>query len=244
MTTSEPRAAIVTGSTRGIGRAVAVRLLADGWTVGINGRDLVATEATAAALGEHAVPVAFDVTDAAAVLNGFAAFRRVAGGVDAVVHSAGQMRDAPLGLLTDELVNEQLAVNVAGALYVAQAAARVMRRGGGAVVLIGSVVGEDGAAGQTLYAATKAAIGGIVRSAAKELGPRGIRVNYVVPGIIDTDLIAGVSAEARTEFAAGAPLRRIGEPADVADVVSFLVSADARYVTGERLRVSGGLRLP
>jgi 3-oxoacyl-[acyl-carrier protein] reductase len=240
---SEPGTALVTGSTRGIGRAVAERLLADGWTVGVNGRDHDATAAVASDLGERAVPVPFDVNDAAAVLAGFAAFRRAASRLDAVVHSAGQMRDAPLGLLTEELVTEQLAVNVAGSLYVAQAAARVMGRGGGAIVLIGSIVGEDGSAGQTLYAATKAAVGGITRSAAKELGPRGIRVNYVVPGIIDTDLIAGVPAEARAEFAARTPLRRNGEPADIADVVSFLVSDGARYITGEQVRVSGGLRL-
>jgi len=178
------------------------------------------------------------------VLDAFVAFRRSAGRVDAVVHSAGQMRDAPLGLLTEEMVDAQLKVNVAGALYVAQAAARVMGRGGGAVVLIGSVVGEDGSAGQTLYAATRAAIGGIVRSAAKELGPRGIRVNAVVPGIIDTDLTAGLTAETKSDLAARTPLRRTGEPADVADVISFLISDDARFVTGEQLRVSGGLRLP
>lgn len=241
---SEPGTAIVTGSTRGIGRAVAERLLADGWTVGVNGRGRAVTDTVAAELGDRAVALPFDVTDPRAVLDAFAAFRRSAGRVDAVVHSAGQMRDAPLGLLTEEMVEAQLMVNVAGALYVAQAAARVMGRGGGAVVLIGSVVGEDGSAGQTLYAATRAAIGGIVRSAAKELGPRGIRVNAVVPGIIDTDLTAGLTAEAKSDLAARTPLRRTGEPADVADVISFLVSEDARFVTGEQLRVSGGLRLP
>lgn len=243
-TTSELRSALVTGSTRGIGRAVANRLIAEGWIVGINGRDPQAVAAVVAELGESARPAGFDVTDSKAVLAGIAGFRKAAGRLDAVVHCAGQMRDAPLGLLTDELIAEQLQVNVAGSLYLTQAATRAMGRAGGSIVLIGSVVGEDGAVGQTLYGATKAAVGGIVRSAAKELGPRGIRVNAVVPGVIDTELTAGLSAEAKAELAAAAPLRRIGTAEEVAGVISFLVGDDARYVTGELVRVSGGLHLP
>ena len=243
-TTSEPRAALVTGSTRGIGRAVAQRLIVDGWIVGVNGRDPEAVAGLVAELGESAHAASFDVTDSRAVLAGVAGFRKAAGRLDAVVHCAGQMRDAPLGLLTDELIAEQLQVNVAGALYLTQAATRAMGRSGGSIVLIGSVVGEDGAVGQTLYAATKAAVGGIVRSAAKELGPRGIRVNAVVPGVIDTDLTAGLSEEAKAALALAAPLRRTGLTAEVADVIGFLVGDDARYVTGELIRVSGGLRLP
>lgn len=240
---SDSQAALITGSTRGIGRAVAERLISDGWTVGINGRDPASVDAVAVGLGGRALGAPFDVTDSRAVLEGVAGFRRAAGSIDAIVHCAGTMQDAPLGMLTDDLVNAQLSTNIAAALYVTQSAARAMPRGG-AVVLLGSVAGEDGAAGQSLYAATKAAVGGIVRAAAKELGPRKIRVNAVAPGIIDTELTAALPPERKDELAAAAPLRRNGEPADVADVIAFLVSEDSRYITGESIRVSGGLHLP
>lgn len=240
---SDAPVALVTGSTRGIGRAVARRLIADGWIVGVNGRNPQDVQDAADELGPLARPVPFDVTDSRAVLEGVSALRRDAGAIHAVVHSAGAMKDAPLGMLTDDLVDEQLTMNIAAALYVTQAAARAIGRNGGNIVLMGSVAGEDGATGQVLYAATKAAIGGIVRSAAKELGPRGIRVNSVVPGIIDTDLTAGLSAARKDELATATALRRNGQPDDVADVVSFLVSSDARFVTGEQIRVTGGLRL-
>jgi 3-oxoacyl-[acyl-carrier protein] reductase len=240
---SDARVALVTGSTRGIGRAVAERLVEDGWIVGVNGRSADAVQRVVGELGPLARAIPFDVTDSRGVMESVSLLRRDAGRIHAVVHAAGAMKDAPLGMLTDDVVKEQLEVNVAGALFVTQAASRVMVRGDGVIVLIGSVAGADGAAGQTLYAATKAAIGGIVRSAAKELGPRGIRVNSVVPGIINTELTAGLSDERKAELAAAAPLRRNGEPADVADVVRFLISPDARFVTGEQLRVAGGLTL-
>lgn len=238
------RVALVTGSTRGIGRECARVLAEQGWLVGVNGRSREAVERVVKEVGDAAFAVPFDATDERAVLDGIANFRRATGGLNAVVHCVGTMRDAPLGMLTRELIDVELASNVVSALLVTQAAARVLARSGGSIVLIGSVVGEDGAAGQTLYAATKAAIGGIVRSSAKELGPRGVRVNGVVPGIIATDLTAELSADRREAFALAASLRRTGEVGDVADVVAFLLSDHARFITGELVRVTGGLTLP
>jgi 3-oxoacyl-[acyl-carrier protein] reductase len=241
---SEQRAVLITGSTRGIGRASAELLAQRGWRVGINGRNPEAVEHVVRDIGESAVPVAFDATDEDAMLAGFGAFKREVGAVQAVVHCVGTMRDAPLGMLTKALIEEQLASNVVSSLMAVQIASRVLRRGGASIVLVGSVVGEDGAVGQTLYGATKAAVGGIVRSAAKELGPRGIRVNGVVPGIIATDLTAGLTQEARESLARAASLRRNGLPEEVASVVAFLVSDDANFMSGELVRVTGGLTLP
>jgi len=242
--TPEPRAVLITGSTRGIGRASAEALLEDGWIVGINGRDAAAVDAVVAELGENAVPVPFDVTDAAAALSAIAGFRKQAGRVDALVHAAGILKSSPVGLIGDELVGELLSVNVAAAITTSQAAVRAMARGGnGSIVLFGSVAGEDGSSGQAVYSATKAAVGGIVRSLAKEVGPRGIRVNGVVPGIIDTDMNADLPAERKEELAAATPLRRLGTAEEVASLVRFLVSDASRFITGTMIRVDGGLHL-
>jgi 3-oxoacyl-[acyl-carrier protein] reductase len=241
---SDPRVAFITGSTRGLGLATARRLVDDGWRVGINGRDPERVATVVEDLGEAASAVPFDVTDSAAGLKAIAGYAREQGRLDAVVHSAGVMIDAPLGMIRDEDLAQLLAVNVASAVTVTQAAVRVMsRQRRGSIVLFGSIAGEDGSAGQVAYSATKAAIGGLVRSAAREAGPAGIRVNGVVPGVIDTDLNAGMGADRRAQLSEATPARRIGEAADVADAVAFLVSDAARFVSGTMLRVDGGLRL-
>jgi 3-oxoacyl-[acyl-carrier protein] reductase len=244
-TISEVRLALVTGSTRGIGAAVARRLLDDGWTVGINGRSHDAVQDVVASLGPNSRAVSFDVADARASHTAIVDFSRSNGGkLHALVHCAGIMKDAPLGMLGAELVDEVLAVNVAGTIAVTQTAIRLMSRGdGGSIVLFTSVVGEDGAAGQVLYGASKAAVAGIVRSSAKEVAGKGIRINAVAPGLIDTELIAGLDSAARAALQERIPLARIGVPGDVSGVVASLLSDDFRYVTGEIIRIDGGLRL-
>lgn len=244
MTESRPRVAIVTGSTRGIGRAAARALVDNGWIVGITGRDAGAVDSAVASLGDRARPLPFDVTDSASSEHAVLRFAKEHARLDALVHCAGIMKDAPIGMISELLVREVLDTNVIGTINVLQPVLRVMtRQGSGAVVLFGSIVGADGSAGQTVYAASKAAITGLVKSAAKEVARRGVRVNGIEPGTIRTDLLSGFSP-AKLELLAGTvPLGRLGDAAEVAELAVFLVSDRSSYVTGQVIRVDGGLSL-
>lgn len=231
----------VTGSSRGIGRDVAKRLVGHGWTVGVHGRNSEAVEALASELGELAHPFAFDINDSTALGQALISFSKVTGALDAVVHSAGVMKDAPLGLLGPDLIDEVFDTNTVSSLNVIQLSSRIMsRKKSGAIVLVNSVVGLDGAPGQTLYSMSKASLSGLVKSTAKELGPRGIRVNAIAPGLIQTELIAGLSDELLAKQTERIPLGRLGITADISPVVEFLISPGASYVTGQTLRVDGG----
>lgn len=243
------RIALITGGTRGIGLATARALIAGGATVVLTGRDAAHAEAVAKEIGGHGVGL--DVSDFAAV--GEVIKRVVAehGGLDILVANAGIMENAMLGMIRADDVRRTLDINVAGTVAAVQAAARAMarkrtaadgtERRGGAIVLLASVVGMYGAAGQSVYAASKAAVAALARSAARELGGRGIRVNAVAPGVIRTDLIASLPADVLDKQAAAAALGRLGTPEEVADVIRFLVGDGARYVTGQVLGVDGGL---
>jgi 3-oxoacyl-[acyl-carrier protein] reductase len=242
------RVVVVTGGTRGIGRATADLLAQAGAAVVVTGRDDVRVKAVAAELSEaNGVPVtgfAFDVSDFDAVGPAFKAIAAQHGRIDGLVANAGILDDALIGMIKPDLVQRLLATNVAGTIATVQAAARVMmRKGSGSIVVLASIVGEHGNVGQTAYAASKAAVATVARSAAKELGPRGIRVNAVAPGMIDTDMIAHLPEKMITERVANTALRRLGDPADVARVIRFLISDEAAFVTGQVLGVDGGLVL-
>ncbi len=248
MTDAERRVSVVTGGTRGIGLACARALAEVGDAVVVVGRSSETADAVATELATtYAVPALgldFDVADFASSAEAFKRVTKEFGRLDVLVANAGIMRDAVLGMIRPEDVERVLATNVAGTIASIQAAARaMMRRRSGAIVVLGSIVGERGSAGMVTYAASKAAVAGLAKSAAKELGPRGIRVNAVAPGLIETDLLAGFSAESLARHVANTPMGRLGCADDVARVVRFLVSDDAAFVTGQVVGIDGGLTL-
>ena len=242
------RVAVVTGGTRGIGRATCRALSAAGATVVLTGRDeqaaVTCARELAAESGGPVSGVGLDVSDPAAVSSVVRGVAREHGRLDIAVANAGVLADAVIGMITDSMVGTLLRTNVAGTIHTVQAAARAMtRRRTGSIVVLASIVGERGNAGQTTYAASKAAVATVARSAAKELGRHGIRVNAVAPGVIRTDMTAHLPAEVLDRRVADTPLGRLGTPDDVARVIRFLVSDDAAFVTGQVLGVDGGLVL-
>jgi 3-oxoacyl-[acyl-carrier protein] reductase len=241
------QAAIITGGSRGIGRAIAVELAKQGADVAIVGRDAAALEETAglcAAARTGAVAHAI-VADAAkrsevdaAVEETLARFGRI----DAAIANAGQSIDALLMRLKDDVLDTLVDVNLKSAFYLCSAVARpMMKQRGGSIVLVSSIVGVSGNAGQAAYAATKAGVIGLCKSAAKELGSRNIRVNAVAPGLIETAMTEKMPEAAREMLVKQAALGRPGTPEDVSGVVAFLCSAAAGYITGQTIVVDGGV---
>jgi 3-oxoacyl-[acyl-carrier protein] reductase len=240
------RVAWVTGSSRGIGAAIAERLAQDGYSLALHGSREGSADEVAARLadkyGIETLVTSGDVSDAAAVTalarQVFEKFRRL----DALVVNAGAHEAGMLGMMPAAAVEKLFAVNAVGAVHTLQAVTRLLRRGSApAVVLLSSVMATDGVPGQAVYAASKGAIVALTTAAAKELGPAGIRVNAVAPGFIRTDMLASLDEKGREERVASTPLGRLGEPEDVADVVAFLLGEQSRFVTGQVIGVDGGV---
>lgn len=242
------RVALVTGSSRGIGRAIALRLAADGARVLVNYRTgAEAAEAVVAAIeaaGSEALALAGDVTDPAAAEALVEAALGRFGRLDILVNNAGVTRDGLLMKMKEQDWDAVLATNLRSVFLMSRAAVRPMlRQRGGRIITITSIAGLDGNAGQTNYAAAKAGIVGFTKSLAKEIGGRGITVNAVAPGYIPTDLTRDLPAALLDEARRMTPLGRLGSAEDVAAAVAFLASGDAAFITGQVLRVDGGMAI-
>lgn len=236
------RNALVTGSTRGIGRAIAESLAAAGARVAVVGRDQARAAEAAAAIGSGARGFAADVSDPASVVALVEAVEKEFGQIDILVNNAGLTRDNILFRIKDEDWDTVLDANLRGAFVAIRAVARGMiKRRWGRIINIASVVGITGNKGQANYAASKAGLIGLTKSVAKELGSRNVLVNAVAPGFIETDMTAAMTPEARAGLAGQIPLERLGTPQDIAGVVTFLASDQAGYITGQTLVVDGGM---
>ncbi len=244
MTSLQNRVALVTGASRGIGRAVAVRLAAAGAAVVAVARGdhagPVAEEICSA--GGRAVSVGVDVTDADAVDAMIRTAHANYGRIDILVNNAGIVRDQLAMRMTRADWDAVIATNLTAAFTCSRAVLRPMlKQRSGRIVSVGSVVGQMGNAGQVNYAATKAGLIGFSKALAREVASRGITVNVVAPGMVDTDMTAGLSDSARETLISQIPVGRLGTPDDVAGAICFLASGEAAYITGHVLAVNGGL---
>jgi 3-oxoacyl-[acyl-carrier protein] reductase len=238
------RVALVTGASRGIGRAIATTLAAQGATVVAAARadHARATVDQIAAAGRRAEAASADVSDAAqidALVSGVLARH---GRIDVLVNNAGIARDQLMLRMKRDDWDAVLATNLTAAFGLTQAVLKPMiRQKSGRIVCISSVVGQGGNAGQANYAASKAGLIGFVKAVAQEVASRNITVNAVAPGLIETDMTRGITESARDDWASKIPLKRLGTPDDIAAAVCFLASDEASYITGQVLAVNGGM---
>ena len=241
------KVALVTGGSRGIGRATVVRLAEGGAKVAIAfaGNDAAAEETKAAALAAGAPAVhllKFDVADPVACQAAVDECVQALGAVHVLVNNAGISIDGLILRYKAEDLRRVLDVDLASAFHLCKAVTRpMMKQKGGAIVNLTSVVGEQGNAGQTAYSMAKAGLIGLTKSLAREIGSRNIRVNAVSPGWIETDMTKDLPDAAKKAMAEGAALGRAGSPREIADAICFLASDRASFITGEVLRVNGGL---
>jgi 3-oxoacyl-(acyl-carrier-protein) reductase len=241
--------AIVTGSARGIGRAICEQLAADG-VDNIVVCDLKAewcgeTVEAVKALGKNAVAMELNVADAKSIEAAVEEAAKLFGKIDIAVNNAGITKDGLLMRMSEEDWDAVLDINLKGAFLVTKAVSKhMMKARSGAIVNIASVVGIMGNAGQCNYSASKGGLIALTKSSARELAGRGIRVNAVAPGFIQSKMTDVLSDEVKNRMLENIPMKKLGQPADIAKAVSFLASANAEYVTGQVLSVNGGMLMP
>lgn len=244
----EQRVALVTGASRGIGQAIARELGRRGATV----VGTATSESGAAAISDYLAAdgirgrgLMLNVTDAAAIEAAVKAVTQEFGSLSILVNNAGITRDNLLMRMKDEEWDDIIATNLTSVYRLSKAVIRgMMKARHGRIITVGSVVGSTGNPGQTNYAAAKAGLLGFTKSLAREIGSRGITVNAVAPGFIDTDMTRALPEEARAALVRSIPLERLGRPEDIAHAVAYLASDEAGYVTGETLHVNGGMHMP
>ncbi len=247
----EGKTALITGASRGLGKAIALRFAQDGCDIAVNyvveeGRDNAAEAAQTAeeitALGRQAICVEADVTDLSAVEAMVGQVIETFGKLDILVNNAGITRDKTLKKLAKEDWDKVIAVNLSGAFHCASAVIGHMReRRYGRIISISSVVAQMGNIGQTNYAASKAGLIGFTKSLAREVARRGITVNAIAPGFIDTEMTQAIPDDVIEQIVATIPMGQMGRPEDVANAALFLASDEASYITGHVLSVNGGL---
>jgi 3-oxoacyl-[acyl-carrier protein] reductase len=234
--------ALITGSTRGIGRAIAEAFAQSGARVAVVGRDLQRAEEAASAIGNTAAGFAADVGDTAAIAKLVGDVEKAFGSIDILVNNAGITRDNLVMRLKDEDWDAVQNANLRGAFAAIRAVSRgMMKKRGGRIINIASIVGLIGNKGQANYAASKAGLIALTKSVAKELGSRNILVNAVAPGFIETEMTAAMTKEAREALGQQIALERLGSVQDVAAMVAFLASDLASYITGQVFVVDGGM---
>lgn len=246
-TAAPQRVALVTGASRGIGRAIALRLARDGRRVVLASRSqgpLDEVKAEIEGAGGSASTLVVDVSDIPALQRAVEKVAEVEGRLDILVNNAGITKDGLMLRMSDEDFDLVLRTNLTSAFVAARAAARIMMKNKfGRVVCIGSTSGLVGNAGQVNYAAAKAGLIGLARSIARELGAKGVTANVVAPGFVETDMTAVLPDDLKARFVEGLPVRRAGRPEDIAAAVSYVSSDDAGYLTGQVITVDGGMTM-
>lgn len=241
----EGQVAVVTGASRGIGEAIAVKLAAEGADVALCGRSVDRLQGTAEkvrALGVKAECYAIEVSNGDSVAEGFKAIEKDLGKIDILVNNAGITKDGLLMRMSEQDWDDVMDINLKGAFLCTKAAMRgMMKRRSGAIVNIASVVGLMGNAGQANYTASKGGVIAFTKTVARELASRGIRANAVAPGFIRTAMTDELSEEVQNKMKDQIPLGRFGEPEDIANLVSFLASDAAGYITGQVISACGGM---
>ena len=242
------RVALVTGATGGIGGAIARKLMMQGARVALASRSAERLAAQVEALRTEGfaplTTLAYDLDDPAAIAAALKGFANTYKRMDILVNAGGIMQDAPLGMISADAIDRTLQVNVAATIHHMQYAARLMaRHGSGSIINLTSIIGVVGGANQTLYAASKAAVIGATKSAARELAPKHIRVNAIAPGFIDTAMTAHYNDAVRARVIANIGMGRPGSADEVANAALFLASDLSVYVTGQVLGVDGGMQV-
>lgn len=241
----ESKVCLVTGASRGIGAATVKRFAQEGATVYVNARIPNSVDSICEELTEQykttVKALYFDVRDENLAKKAILQIKKESGHLDVLVNNAGVMKDALIGMITKDLMQEVYETNVFGVMNMLQLASKLMgNQKNGTIINLSSIMGLEGNPGQLVYSATKGAVVSMTKTAAKELACKGIRVNAVAPGMIDTDMTRNVGEEKMNEHIKNIRMGRIGTPDDVADVIVFLASDLSRYVTGEIIGVTGG----